>query len=31
MLLPVIDEVVLDVDTDLRKVTVRMIDGLEDL
>ena len=31
MLLPVIDEVVLDVDTDAKKVTVHMIDGLEDL
>lgn len=31
LLLPVIDDVVLDVDIENKKVTVRMMDGLEDL
>ena len=31
LLLPVIDDVVLKIDLDEKKVTVRMIDGLEDL
>ncbi len=31
MLLPVIDEVVLNIDIEAKKVTVRMMDGLEDL
>jgi 16S rRNA processing protein RimM len=31
MLLPVIDDVVLNIDIENKKVTVRMIDGLEDL
>lgn len=31
LLLPVIDDVVLNIDVDGGKITVRMMDGLEDL